>query len=435
MTFLEKLHAHYAYMKFDLLGLYYRLNKRNWRQIQKQRLADIMQYALMHSKYYKSQVENCVITKDNAVDVLQRFPIISKQIILEKEWDIYSDEVPKDNENWRNTGGSTGEPMKFPAIASPYYMEDICEMMLYRRMGFRWGDILVSFGGYRVSDEERQKNIYWVEKYNLPYGKFNYSTLYLDESTFPYYLESFNTVKPQFINGYPTGVLTFCRYIESTESEIDFKLKGIYLTSENFTKQDKEYISSILGCPVYGQYGHTECSIFAVQAPDEERYICSPIYGYTEVLDSDGKQVEKGKVGEITVTGFSIYGLPFVRYRTGDLAVYGGCSEYGETILSQLLGRDVDFLIDHNGKKIFTVGFIFGGHLKAFNHIKTWQIVQNEIGKLEVFIVKHSNYEENIEKEIVSFFESSDFTVVIKYVDYIPMTKRGKRRFVIQNCK
>lgn len=91
---------------------------------------------------------------------------------------------------------------------------------------------------------------------------------------------------------------------------MDLNLKGIYLTSENFTQEEKNFISSYFKCPVYGQYGHTESSVFATQNPDNECYYCSPIYGYTEVVDSKGNQVNVGELGEIVVTGFTEYGLP-----------------------------------------------------------------------------------------------------------------------------
>ena len=226
-----------------------------------------------------------------------------------------------------------------------------------------------------------------------------------------------------------------CHFIERTHAKVSFHLKGIYLTSESYSIDDTNYISSILQCPVYGQYGHTECSVFATKKPQENQYLCSPLYGYTEVLDKQGHQVKKGEAGEVVVTGFSIAGLPFIRYRTGDLAVYGGETKYGETILTELLGRTVDYIYNLDGKKIYTVGFIFGGHLKIFNYLKQWQLEQNVIGELLIRVVKGLEYNQTIEDEIVEFFESNRFSVKIQYVDNIPQTLRGKRKFLIQNIK
>ncbi len=64
-------------------------------------------------------------------------------------------------------------------------------------------------------------------------------------------------MKPDFVRGYSSGIISFCKLIEAKGYSIDFKIKGVYLTSENFSKSDKKYISEILNCPVWGQYGHT----------------------------------------------------------------------------------------------------------------------------------------------------------------------------------
>ena len=114
------------------------------------------------------------INEDNVLSVLKKFPTITKQTIIDNKWNIFSDEVPHDFKYWRETGGSTGVPLKYPSLASSYYIEDVCQMMLYHMMGFFWGDTVVYFGGDRVSEEKINKNEYWFKSKNLPYGKYIY---------------------------------------------------------------------------------------------------------------------------------------------------------------------------------------------------------------------------------------------------------------------
>lgn len=420
--------------KFYVKSFIYAYRKRDWPNLQRKRLVNILRYAQKHSPYYHDLLKQIAITEKNIFDVLGSVPSLSKEIIQKENYNIYSNEITKDWASWRNTGGSTGEPLKFPSLASPFYMEDICQMMLYQHMGYQFGDNIVSIDGSRIEKDEQDKHIYWKKSHNFPYGKLHYSVLYLNEKTFPYYYKSFLDVKPRFLRGYPSGVLTFCKLLEKAGHKIPHHwMKGVYLTSEYFSQKDKKYISSIFNCPVYGQYGHTECSVFAVQNPRSQEYFCNPLYGYTEVLNDKDQQVNVGETGEIVVTGFSFYGLPFIRYRTGDLAVYGGKTQFGEVILSSLMGRTVDFIYNTKGEKVYTVGFIFGGHLNAFNYIKSWQIEQNEIGKILLRIVKTPEYSQETENEISNFFETNNFKVNIIYVNGIPKTKRGKMRFLIQH--
>jgi phenylacetate-CoA ligase len=237
------------------------------------------------------------------------------------------------------------------------------------------------------------------------------------------------------MRGYPSGFIELCRLTEKMQLCKKFRLKAVYLTSENFSADEKAYISSFLECPVYGQYGHTECSIFATQGPSDMQYIASPLYGYTEVINEEGEHVEIGARGEVVVTGFSQLGLPFIRYKTGDLAIYGGRNKYGETILSMLLGRTIDYIYNNKGEKVYTVGFIFGGHLKAFNSIRNWQIEQNEKGRLLIRIVKGDDFNKERENDLITFFAQNNFNIEINYVEGIPRTQRGKQLFLIQNCK
>lgn len=216
--------------------------------------------------------------------------------------------------------------------------------------------------------------------------------------------------------------------------KFQFQLKGVYLTSESSTLEDRNYIESILHCPVWGQYGHTECSVFAVSKPHDLIYYANPLYGYTEILDEDGNQVTEGSVGEITVTGFNILGMPFIRYRTGDLAVYGGETEYGETILKELLGRSRDFLYDDNGNKIYALSLLFDvGNLKLLDYVKAWQIEQNAEGVVFARIIKDVSYTDIVEEGLVRVFKEKNITINVEYVDDIPKTKRGKHKFIVQN--
>lgn len=426
----------YAYFKFYCTGLYYLFTKKNWRKIQEKELIKTLNYAIKHSRFFRDVVGDITIDQNNVWDIIKKFPTITKETITEKQWDIYSDEVPKDYTNWRETGGSTGVPLKYPALASHYYKEDVCQMMLYHEMGFCWGDTIVYFGGDRISAEKTRNNIFWFESNNLPYGKYIYCIRYLNEDNFQYYVESLNKVSPKFIRGYTSSVKEFCRLVRRSDTQLKFKLKGIYLTSESATLEDRDYIEKTMQCPVWGQYGHTECSIFAVSKPHDPTYLTNPLYGYTEILDENGVHVNVGSAGEITVTGFNIIGMPFVRYRTGDIAIYGGETKYGQTILKELLGRTRDFLYDDKGNKVYALSLLFdAGNLNLLDHIKAWQIEQSAEGIVYVRIIKDDSYNDEIEKSIIEVFKFKNITIKVLYVNEIEKTKRGKHKFIIQNCE
>lgn len=421
----------------SLAGRYERLlNRGNSNQILREQyrmLSELLCYAQLHSQYYYHLLQNKEITMDNCMSILKDLPLLSKLEIRENGFNIYSDEISSEWGGWLNTGGSTGEPLCFPSKLNGISLELVHQQMLYSKMGWQQGETIVAIDGSRVGDFDLKHDVYWVSGDNFPYGKYSYSTLYMNESTLGSYVNSLNEKRPSILRGYPSGFIEISHYMLRHKLSFKFKPKGIYLTSEQFSEADRALISSVFGTSVYGQYGHTESSVFAITEKDSMEYICSPFYGITEVLDDEGNQVKVGEIGEIVVTGFSNVALPFIRYKTGDLAVFGGIKK-GCVALTSLLGRTIDYVLNLAGDKVYLIGLIFGGHLRAFKYVLDWQIQQDEVGMILLRIVKSVEYTEGVESEIMLLFARENIKVRILYLSELPRTQRGKKRFMIQNC-
>lgn len=402
----------------------------NWQQRQ---VAQILNYAKQHCIYYRDLMRGKEIHRNNAIVRLKELPMLDKSIIRSEGGKIYSSEVDVDTTSWANTGGSTGNPLFFPIRRSKIPFEEVHQYILYKYMGWKTSDIIVAIDGSRVAESDVTNDIYWVEaNNNFPYGKYALSTLYMNENTMCFYVDFLNKIKPAVLRAYPSGALMLGKYLRKKGLVLSFHLKGIYLTSEGFSKDEQEFISSVFSCPVYGQYGHTEASVFGMTQANGQEYYCSPFYGYVEVLNDKGEHVNKGEIGEIVVTGFSHLGLPFIRYKTGDLAMFGGKYK-GWTVLNTIYGRTVDFIISKTDEKVFLTGFIFGGHLRVFKDIEDWQIEQFTKGKIIISIVPSATFTKSGENEVISLFATKNIEVEIKYVKCIPCTVRGKKIFMKQH--
>lgn len=426
------LFAKVEYCIYYFYTLKFYRKRQQWVELQHIFLSQILNYAKIHSPYYSRILKDQVIIPNNADTVLKQIPLSNKDLINKEKYNIYSDEIGKDWSNWTNTGGSTGDPLYFPSMHTAMPLEGIHEMMLYRLMKINIFDVIVSIDGSRIEEKKLKEHIYYSGMQSAMYGKYHFSTLYMNDETLGYYIQSLNKINPNIMRGYPSGFLELCKFIRYHNAHISFKLKGIYLTSEYFSEEDAVFIEETLNCPVYGQYGHTEMAVFAIKLPKQSSYECYPLYGVTEILH-DGKQVEIGEIGEIYTTSFSQKGVPFIRYATGDLAVYGGKKADGTIILSSLYGRTRDYIFNKKNEKVYLVGFIFGGHINAFKEIKNWQLIQTEIGKVEIKLVKGQGYSENTEVEIRELFIKHDIEIQFNYCQSIERTLRGKQRFLIQN--
>ena len=152
---------------------------------------------------------------------------------------------------------------------------------------------------------------------------------------------------------------------------------------------------------------------------------------YNQILDPDGKHVKPDEEGEVVVTGFANFGMPFIRYRTGDRAIYGG-EEHGVVRLKKVSGRIMDYIVDREGQKIL-VSYRFLGPSSIY-HISEWQIIQDEPGAITINMRRLPTFEVQHEKEIIATFKKlTGIDCSIQYDKAFSRARNGKTRFIIQN--
>lgn len=103
----------------------------------------------------------------------------------------------------------------------------------------------------------------------------------------------------------------------------------------------------------------------------------------------DGEPVAPGEKGELIITDLDNYGMPFIRYRIGDIGVLSdrrcNCGR-GLPILEKVEGRTFDIIVGTNGRH-------FDGHFfsillrTAIDGIKQFQVVQESKNEINIKIV------------------------------------------------
>ena len=304
-------------------------------------------------------------------------------------------------------------------------------------MRYQPGDMIVAFDGSSVRAKLLDADIYWVATSNedIPYGRLSYSSLYLREETVSYYVRHMLDTAPSILRGYPSFLNDIAEYISEKGISIPFHIKGVQLTAENAYDWQIENMRRPFNTKVFLQYGHSEVCVYGYTFDDTCEYYCSPFYGLTEVLGEDGKHVNTGEVGEVVVTGFYNSAMPFIRYRTGDLALFNGETD-GIVRLGKIVGRAQDYILTEDGERISLTALIIGQHYRAFKNIQKSQLLQDIPGRVKVRIVKGEGFSVEDELEIRDKFKGiCDVDTEFEYVDYIPLTPRGKFRFLVQNIR
>ncbi|WP_405397972.1 hypothetical protein [Maribacter sp. Asnod2-G09] len=398
-------------------------------------LNNMLSYAYKNTEYYKQLFNSNNVKIENGYD-LKKIPFLTKEIIRSNTKELISNEYGIQSLGKRNTGGSTGEPLEFYCSTMAGLSDFGHHNYLYSLMGYKSSDIILSCGGIEIDKELRAKNIFWTKgnKGDL-FGDYRFSVLYLTDHNIHIYVNKLILIKPAILRGYPSFFYSLARYILEHNIIIGFKIKGINLTAEMCSPEQRIIIEKAFSSMVFFEYGHSEVSLYCYTKDKTYIYESSPIYGYIEVLNEDGTETKIGEVGNIITTGFINYGMPFIRYKTGDLGklVYrnGGIVHF-----SEIYGRTQDYIISKENQKVYLTALIFGQHLKAFAKIKKWQIRQNTIGEINFHIVKDINYSKSDELDILEKINSvTNVEISFKYVDSIQTTKSGKHLFLLQEIK
>ena len=404
-------------------------------KLQEEKLLNQLSYAYNNCPYYKKLFDDEKINIQT-INCLTKIPFLRKDIIRKYNKEILSKSVKNRDLFKRNTGGSTGEPLEFYSDILAGAIDNAHHRYLYSLMGYKKGDVIASAGGIIISKRRRNKNIYWI-KYpsNTVWGNVGYSALYLNSSNIKYYIKDILEKKPAILRGYPSFWNKIAEYILFNDIKLDFKVKGVNLSAEICSNEQRKNIENAFSTMVYFVYSHSEISVYCYTHDSSYVYKSSPIYGYVEVIKDDGESAKINEEGEIIVTSFCNMGMPFIRYKTGDRGIVSDKIS-GIVYFSKILGRKQDYVISKDKHKVFLTALVFGQHFKAFKKISKWQLIQTEIGKLTIKIVKFGDFSQEDENEIQAKIQNiTNIELNFDYVNDLPLTQSGKHMFLIQNIK
>lgn len=435
-SFLHKLRSNRIHE--NILNELFELEKSTEEEIsinQSRKLQKTLRYAFENTIYYKEVFINHRVIDGKIFD-LKKIPILTKDIIRKNQLQLISKEFHIGYLSKKNTGGSTGEPLVFYTDSKSGLVDNAHHYYLYNLMGYTPNDTIVSCGGFEIDKKTREKNIYWVHNSkNNVFGSLRFSVLYLNDDNISYYVMKILEIKPSILRGYPSFYYTISKFILKNNITIDFQVKGINLTSEMCSPDQREIIERAFSTKVFFEYGHTEVCLFCYTNGHDYTYHSSPIYGYLEVINEDGSDTEIGQVGKIIATSLINHGMPFIRYDTGDLGEVA-YRKGGYLKFSRIYGRSQDYIITKDNQKVFLTALIFGQHFQAFARIEKWQIIQNSKGEINFLIIPTNSYDKKDELEIEQKIKNVvEIDIAFDYVDTIPLTSMGKHLFLKQNLK
>ena len=406
-------------------------------EYQIQQLSKLLCHAYENVPYYQRAFDERGLKPEDIQDFddLRKLPYLTKDEVRDNFDDLMAKNLPKSRFEYTTTSGSTGIPLWFyreRGVTLP--LETAFHARMRRWMGYRFGDKCAILRGNVVKRFEGNKQAWW--EYNPIDKLLVLSSYHMTEENLFKYVKKLNEFQPQFIQAYPSVITTLAQFMKEHGIEPISSIKAILCGSENLYASQRKMLEEVFRCRVFSWYGHTEMVVLAGECEKDSRYHIFSEYGVTELVRSDGSPVEcEGEIGEIIGTGFNNYAMPFIRYRTRDLATLTqercSCGR-NYPLLKNVEGRLQEFIVAKDGHLISL------GDMQipfAFDNVRQFQFYQDEKGRVVFSVVKKDTYTEEDTNHIqIALYErfGESVEISIRFVDAIPQTQSGKYRFLIQ---
>ncbi len=331
-----------------------------------------------------------------------------------------------------STGGSTGEPLHF-----------------YREKAFDWWDPALELRGrgwYGVGEGEKMALVWGAKRdMHLQTWRERFKAILLQERV----LNAFNMTdatmaefagmlvkwKPAMFRAYASALALFAQYVKDHQIN-GIRPRIIETTAEKVTQPQRELIEEVFQCKVADWYSARELGTIAYQCPEGSLHVCET--RYLEVVAND-RPVKAGELGEVAITSLHQYGMPFIRYKIGDMAIAddGPCTcGRGLPRLKEVVGRLQDFLVTSEGQ--FVHGGYFPHTLRHWPQILRYQVYQPDRKHLEVRLMCKTSDDlawiSNLRNELRECF-GVQMNISLNIVDEIPLTSAGKHRPIISEVK
>jgi phenylacetate-CoA ligase len=396
---------------------------------QRDQLRALLDHAYRHVPYYTTLFDTYGIKPQDirTPEDFQKIPFLTKELVQHHTKDLKATNYTPSQFEYTLTGGSTGFPLHFYVEKGVWYARHLAYIKtLLERADCHPLDPSVLLTGNIKPFEYRPFS------HTLVLSSFS-----LTPENLQRYINKIQRLHPHYFMGYPSALTILATYMKKNAVSLD-RVRALFCYGETLYDWQREFLEDVFHCRVHTQYGHREQCVLAGTCEKSNQYHVFPEYGFVELIDEQGNQVTtEGGRGEIVATGFHTGIFPFIRYRTGDLAVYTThpcpCGRQGPRFQS-IEGRVQDFVLSKTNRLVPFMGI---HHLiaRSTENVLECQLYQDHIGDIVVRIVPSENYSGIDERRIREGFSErfgEEFNLLITSVETIPRTPRGKYPFLVQ---
>ena len=446
IRFLTYVFYHSVILRQQLLSHWRFVQKYQWQEksiideLQKRKLKKLLLHCYSHVPYYHKLfsdkgVDENSFQQQSVFTIFNMIPFLTKKIIRENYNVLKAQNMSKREYRKNSTSGSTGESLFFLSDASRE--RAMCgETIKFLNMQWSGVDLFAQHAllwGARF-DAPAEKSL--ANKLRLFFRPLLFLSSYdLSESVMAEYARKLNDFRVEILTSYPSPLEHFARFCLKKSIKIS-TLRAIVCSAEQLFDHQRELFERAFSVPVFNRYGCREFADIAMECEMHNGLHIMSGRVFMETIREDGSHCETGEVGEIVVTDLDNYAMPFVRYKIGDLGSLTDrkcdCGR-GLPLMEKIQGRSFDLVRTPSGR---TISGTFWTILTRYvsEDITAFQVKQQQPESITLFLQMHDRHlsyeEENVLRKEINK-AAPDLIVNIEYVNQIPLTRSGKRRFVI----
>lgn len=399
--------------------------------LQVRELQRLLTHAQRNVPWYRQRfAEHGLRPEQIDLDNLHRLPVLSKEEAKAHGPLLVAENFPRRALHTLNTSGTTGSPLIVQASSAALQKNYAFFERFLRSAGVSSKQRSATFAGRLLLPPQQIGPPYW--RRNLAMNTLLCSSYHISPATAADYLRRIARFKPLYIDAYPSAIHQLAQFVLDKGEDYSIRLKAVITSSETLLEHQREAIEEAFGCRVFDQYGSAEMAACITQC-EQGSYHVNPDYGIVEIIKDDGTPAAPGEVGELICTGFINEAMPMIRYRIGDSAVATdtpcACG-LAWPVVGSLLGRLDDIIVTTDGRQIGRLDPLF----KGLRGIKEAQIVQVELDRIVVNLVRADDYAPSVGAELIQALQrrvGSDMHVDLEFLSHIPRTSSGKFRAVV----
>jgi len=404
--------------------------------LQRQKLHALIEHVYENVPYYRKVFDDLRLKPEDICesDDLHKLPLLSKQDVRQNLDRLFARNIDRRKMNMMATSGTTGSPLTVYVTSHNAATERALNLRMRQWAGWQANEKRATFSGYSVVPQGPQKLPLW--RHDWPEHRLFLSPYHMTRENMGKYLEKLRDFHPKIIEGYPSYISFLALYLERIGETLP--VQAVFTSSETLFPYQRQIIEERFESKIFDWYGLTERAASAAQCEYSDGYHVNAEKSLIEIVRPDGDPVAQGEHGEIVGTNLEEYGMPLIRYRSGDMSAFRAetcaCGR-GLPLIEQIQTRVDDIITTSDGRLINPAPL--AGLFRNYT-IERGRIIQEDAGQYTVQIVPCNGFTASDADPIVLGVRNvvgPEAKISVQVVDEIPCLPNGKYPFVVSKVR